>query len=221
MIKEPASSRASFMVVFLVISGLWFATVVADEKPVLILGDSLSAGYGISMEESWPSLLQKRLQEEGYRQQVVNASISGETTKGGARRLGALIIKYKPGTIVIALGANDGLRGINGAEIRKNLTQMINAAKLIGAAVVLVKVRVPPNYGPDYTDAFEGVFDQLGADHEILYAPFMLERFAANANSFQQDGLHPTADVQPLILDTLWPSIVEALGNSGGLEEFY
>ena len=207
------------MFVFLLIWGIGFAA--ADEKPILILGDSLSAGYGISIEESWPSLLQKRMHEGGYRQQVVNASISGDTTRGGARRLGSLILKHNPGTVVIALGANDGLRDIKVAEIKKNLTQAIDASKLVGASVVLVKVRIPPNYGPRYTDAFEEIFDQLGADQEILYAPFMLKQFAANQNAFQADGLHPTAEFQPLILDTLWPSIHEAIDSSGGLEEFF
>lgn len=221
MIKGPVSSPRSFMFVSLLIWEIGIAAAAADEKPVLILGDSLSAGYGISIEESWPSLLEKRMHEEGYRQQVVNASISGDTTRGGARRLGSLIVKHNPGTVVIALGANDGLRGIKVAEIKKNLTQAIDTAKLAGASVVLVKVRIPPNYGPPYIDAFEEVFDQLGTDHEILYAPFMLKRFAANQNAFQADGLHPTADVQPLILDTLWPSIHEAIDFSGGLEEFF
>ena len=197
------------------------AAIAADEKAVLILGDSLSAGYGISVEESWPSLLQRRLQEEGYGHQVVNASISGDTTKGGARRLGALIIKHDPGVVVIALGANDGLRGIKAAEIQKNLTQIINASNVIGAAVILVKVRIPPNYGPGYTESFEGVFDNLGGDDEVLYAPFMLERFAADQSAFQRDGLHPTADAQPQILDTLWPTISDALNSGAGMEDFF
>ena len=198
--------------------GVSQAASAAGEMPILVVGDSLSAGYGISVDESWPNLLQQRLQEEGYRHRVVNASISGETTKGGARRLGALLVEHNPSVVIIALGANDGLRGIRIDEIRKNLTQMINAAKVVQAAVVLLEVRIPPNYGPGYTESFEAVFDRLGGDEEVLYAPFMLERFAANQSAFQQDGLHPTAEAQPQILDTLWPTIAEALDSGSGLE---
>lgn len=192
----------------------------SGDQIVLVMGDSLSAGYGIALESSWPSLLQRRLSEEGYGHRVVNASISGETTSGGARRLGALLKEHEPQLVVIALGANDGLRGIRPDEVRRNLVQMINAAKVVGATPVLVRVRIPPNYGPGYTGSFEAVFDELGQDREVVYAPFMLERFAANPASFQRDGLHPTAEAQPQILDTLWPSIRDALSSSV-LEEFF
>ncbi len=224
---KPEFSRAWFIIIVFAIFGVSRAAVGAGEKPVLVVGDSLSAGYGISVEESWPSLLQQRLQERGYGHQVVNASISGDTTRGGARRLGPLITKHDPGVVLIALGANDGLRGIEITEIRKNLARMIDSAKVIGASVVLVKVRIPPNYGPNYTESFEDVFDNLGGDDEVLYAPFMLERFATNRNAFQQDRLHPTAEVQPQILDTLWPTITKALDSNdstdpgGELDDYF
>ena len=210
-----------FIVIFLVLFGVSPTAIAADEKAVLVLGDSLSAGYGISVEESWPNLLQQRLQEEGYGHQVVNVSVSGDTTRGGARRLGPLIIEHDPDVVVIALGANDGLRGIKVAEIRKNLTHIINVSQVIGASVVLIKVRIPPNYGPGYTESFEAVFDNLGRDDEVMYAPFMLERFAADQSAFQRDGLHPTAEAQPQILDTLWPTISEALDSGAGIEDFF
>lgn len=179
--------------------------------PVLILGDSLSAGYGISREASWPHLLGEHMRREGYRQSVVNASISGETTAGGARRLGPLLEAHAPSVVVIALGANDGLRGFELAEIRRNLRALVERAGAGGAEVVLARVRIPPNYGPRYTEAFEGLYDEIAAAAEVVAAPFMLERFAADPAAFQRDGLHPTAAVQPAILDTLWPAIRTAL----------
>ncbi len=178
---------------------------------VVILGDSLSAGYGIARDASWPTLLQTRLREEGYPYSVVNASISGETTSGGARRIAALLDRHQPHAVVVALGANDGLRGLDIAATRRNLSSIIRQAKDAQARVVLLKVRIPPNYGPQYTRAFEGMFDELGAADEVIYAPFMLEQFALDRAAFQNDGLHPTAAVQPRILETLWPSIATAL----------
>lgn len=209
------------MVLWFALAGFVGACSASDDASVLILGDSLSAGYGIDLEQSWPSLLQQRLQGEGYGYRVVNASISGETTSGGARRIAALLAQHAPGVVVVALGANDGLRGIRPAEIEKNLARIVNAVKATGATPVLLRVRIPPNYGPGYTDAFESVFDRIADDDDVVYGPFMLERFAANRAAFQNDGLHPTAASQPLILETLWPSISGALSSPSGLEEFF
>jgi len=195
----------------LVLAGGLAAPQVLADAPVLILGDSLSAGYGISRDASWPSLLAVRLEQEGYRQSVVNASISGETTAGGSRRIAPLIEEHSPALVVIALGANDGLRGVDVNETRRNLLAMMRIAEAADVAVVLVKVRIPPNFGPRYTEAFEGMFDEIAETGGVSYAPFMLERFAARMSAFQADGLHPTAAVQPDILDTLWPSIRQAL----------
>lgn len=199
----------SMMVLFLPVS----TACAAVERPaILVFGDSLSAGYGISVSASWPHLLQQRLHDEGYRHSVINASISGETTAGGARRLPALMDTHKPEVVVVALGSNDGLRGISPAETRKNLLHMLASATRYDARVVLLKVRIPPNYGPRYSTAFEAVFDELGADTNVIYAPFMLRDFAADASAFQPDGLHPTAAAQARILDTLWPSLATAVG---------
>jgi acyl-CoA thioesterase I len=198
----------------LLLAGSLAAPQALAEEPVLILGDSLSAGYGISRDASWPSLLAARLEQEGYRQSVVNASISGETTAGGSRRIAPLIKEHAPAVVVIALGANDGLRGVDVTETRRNLLAMIRVAQAAGVAVVLVKVRIPPNYGPRYTEAFEDMFDEVAAAGDVHYAPFMLERFAARMSAFQADGLHPTAAVQPDILETVWPSIRQTLDAS-------
>lgn len=181
----------------------------------MILGDSLSAGYGIGRDESWPHLLESRIDEEGYPHSVVNASISGETTSGGARRIGALMKEHRPAVVVIALGANDGLRGLQVDETSRHLRSMIQRADAAQAIVVLLKVRIPPNYGPRYTALFEGQFDDIAASEGVIYAPFMLERFAMNRSAFQADGLHPVAAVQDDIVDTLWPSIRDALEAAG------
>ena len=175
------------------------------------MGDSLSAGYGIDSAAAWPRLLAAKLSDEGYRQSVVNASISGETSSGGARRLPALLREHDPAVVVVALGSNDGLRGMDVAETRRKLGAMVAAARGAGARVVLVRMRIPPNYGPRYTAAFEGVYDDVAQAEDVILAPFMLERFATDWQAFQDDGLHPTAAAQVDILATLWPSIRAAL----------
>ena len=205
MLRPAAIFAAIFVVVV-----IW-SRAAAEESVLLIVGDSLSAGYGIDVKRSWPHLLQARLQERGYRQTVVNASISGETTAGGVRRIGALLDEHKPAWVVIALGANDGLRGFDITQTRQNLETMIGSVVEAGASPALVQVRIPPNYGPRYTQSFEAMFEQIGSREEVTYAPFLLREFALDPNAFQADGLHPTVTVQPLIVDTLWPSITALL----------
>ncbi|MCC6707560.1 MAG: arylesterase [Gammaproteobacteria bacterium] len=180
-------------------------------RPILVLGDSLSAGYGIDLAQAWPSLLDSRLRLEGYPYRVVNASISGETTVGGGRRLPALLTEHQPAIVVVALGANDGLRGLPAAEVRKNLASMLEAALAAHAVPVLLQVRVPPNYGPQYTASFEAVFGEFFARPDVVPGPFLLEGFAADASAFQADGLHPVAAMEPRILTTLWPALVNAM----------
>ncbi len=170
------------------------------------------------MEESWPALLTARLEEQGYLYQVVNASISGETTAGGARRLPALLTEHRPRVVVVALGANDGLRGIAPAEVTRNINRMLDAIEAVNATPVLLQVRIPPNYGPQYVGQFEQVFDDVATERNIVLAPFMLERFAASASAFQSDGLHPTAAVQGQILETLWPTLLDAIARADAAE---
>jgi acyl-CoA thioesterase-1 len=211
MIDPTQSLRSLLVCMLLIVPGWCGAAAPGTTRAMLVMGDSLSAGYGIGLAASWPALLDQRLRTQGYPYHVVNASISGETTAGGARRLQALLDEHDPAIVVIALGANDGLRAIDVGEVRGNLERMITAAREAGAVPVLVKVRVPPNYGPQYTAAFEEVYDRLGDDDAMVYAPFMLERFATSRSAFQSDGLHPTAAVQPRILDTLWPALEQAM----------
>lgn len=195
--------------VFLLSSGTTAAT--ESLMPLLILGDSLSAAYGIPIPSSWPRLLATRIRESGYKYSVVNASISGETTAGGARRVELLMAEHAPGVVFIALGANDGLRGTDPGETETNLKAIVGTAKKHGAEVVLMKVRLPPNYGPQYLAAFEAIFERVAGAEQVALAPFMLESLASESQAFQPDGLHPVAEVQPMILDELWPSLKDAM----------
>jgi acyl-CoA thioesterase-1 len=174
---------------------------------VLIFGDSLSAGYGIAADRSWPSLLGQRLVENRLRYTVTNASISGETTAGGRARLPAALERNRPTVVIIALGANDGLRGLPLAQMRDNLAAMVQAARSQQAKVLLVGMKLPPNYGPDYAEAFEQAFVQVARQEKVALLPFLLAPIALETEAFQADGLHPTAAAQPKILDHVWTAL--------------
>ena len=171
---------------------------------VLVWGDSLSAGYGLRPTEAWPALLDHRLRESKPPHKVVNASISGETTAGGRSRLPAALQAHRPSVVVIELGANDGLRGLPIPAMNANLQAMIDASRQAGARVLLVGMQMPPNYGPDYTARFEKTYQDLARTNKVRLVPFMMAGFADKPDHFQQDGIHPTAEAQPLILDTIW-----------------
>ncbi len=171
---------------------------------LLIFGDSLSAGYGIAAGQSWPALLAERLQQDKLPFTLVNASISGETTAGGRSRLPALLRQQRPAVVVLALGANDGLRGLPLSESRANLTDMVRAAKAAGARVLLVGMRLPPNYGPGYTRDFAALFTSIAKQEKTALLPFLLEPIALDDSAFQADRLHPTAAAQPRILEHVW-----------------
>lgn len=173
-------------------------------RNILILGDSLSAGYGIPLETAWPSLLQARLQRQGPDYNVVNLSISGETTAGGRSRLPAALSEHKPSLVLLALGANDGLRGLPLSQTRDNLVTMIQVIRNSGARVVLVGMRIPPNYGP-YARQFDALYSELSRDLRLPLVKFLLEGVADQPQLFQPDGLHPVAAAQPRILDNIWP----------------
>ncbi len=174
---------------------------------LLIYGDSLSAGYGIARDEAWPSLLAKKLSQARSPYTVINVSISGETTAGGRSRLPAALKQYTPSVIVIELGANDGLRGLPVSEMQNNLSAMIEAAKKSGAKVLLVGMRMPPNYGVDYTRDFQSAYLQLAKQHRVPLVPFLLEGIADKREMFQADGLHPVSAAQPKIMDTVWEKL--------------
>jgi acyl-CoA thioesterase I len=174
---------------------------------LLIWGDSLSAAYGIPQETAWPRLLDQKLQREGYRYQIVNASISGETSAGGLARLPAALSEHKPAIVIIELGANDGLRGLPIAAMRSNLDAMIRASQGAGAKVMLIGMRMPPNFGPIYTTKFQEIYGTLAKERKTALLPFMMEGFALREDLFQNDNLHPTSAAQTLILQNVWPAL--------------
>lgn len=188
----------------LVLAGLLLASQSAFAGTVLIWGDSLSAGYGLRPPQAWPALLEQRIVNARLPHKVVNASISGETTAGGRSRLPAALQTYRPSLVVIELGANDGLRGLPVPAMIANLQAMIDASREAGARVLLIGMRMPPNYGPDYTARFERAFQELAKTNKLRLVPFMMDGFADKPAYFQRDGIHPIADAQPLILDTVW-----------------
>jgi acyl-CoA thioesterase-1 len=190
-----------------------------SEPTILVFGDSLSAGYGMETDQSWAALLQERLDSLGYEHRVVNASISGETTEGGAARIDAALDRFEPELLILELGGNDGLRGFPPERIRENLARMIAAGKQADAKVVLLGIRIPLNYGPRYSAAFEDAFRQAAAEEGIPWIEFFMEGVALEEELLQADGIHPNVEAQPLLLDNAWPIIVEALpapqGRSG------
>ena len=189
-----------------------FGSVARAESPViLVLGDSLSAGYGIPVEKGWVSLLQRRLVERGFPYRVVNASISGDTTSGGLSRLPAALELHRPAIVVLELGANDGLRGQPPMAMSRNLSQMIERSQQAGARVLLAEMRIPPNYGPLYTQKFQATFGELAQHYAIPLIPFLLDGVAGNPALIQDDGLHPRAEAQPRILDNVWAVLEPAL----------
>lgn len=173
-------------------------------RSILVIGDSLSAGYGIAQRDSWVSLLSDRLQAEGYGYAVVNASITGDTTTGGLTRLKRALPEHRPAVVIIELGGNDGLRGTPINVIRRNLGQMIELARDAGARVILAGMQIPPNYGSRYTSAFRDLYFELADEYGVALIKFFLAGVALDDSLFQEDGIHPRAEAQPLLLDNVW-----------------
>jgi acyl-CoA thioesterase-1 len=187
------------------------ATQAAIAPTVLVFGDSLSAGYGIDVDQSWPALLQVRLESQGYEHRVINASISGETTEGGATRIASTLENFSPDLVILELGGNDGLRGFPPERMKANLQTIIETAKASGAAVVMLGIRIPTNYGLRYTNAFENVYRELAEQSGVLWIEFFMEGIALNAELMQEDGIHPNAEAQSILLDNAWPIIRQSL----------
>ena len=186
---------------------------------VLVFGDSLSAGYGIDVDQSWTALLQSRLQAQGYEHRVINASISGETTEGGKTRIPSALENFSPDLLILELGGNDGLRGFPPEVMKENLRAIIETAQSGGTSVVLLGIRIPPNYGQRYTQAFEGVYRELADELGIPWIEFFMEGVALNEELMQDDGIHPNAEAQPILLDNAWPIIREALTDRAEIGE--
>ncbi|MGB9989736.1 arylesterase [Pseudoduganella rhizocola] len=184
------------------------ASAYSAPKTVLVVGDSLSAEYGIARGAGWVALAEQKLKAQKMDVNVVNASVSGETTSGGRTRLPQLLAKHKPDIVVIELGANDGLRGLPVAAADSNLRAMVDTAKKAGARVLLVGIRIPPNYGRDYSEKFFAMYDTISKAAKVPLAPFMLEGVVTHPELFQQDRLHPLAEAHPIILANIWPHLL-------------
>ncbi|MFM9113152.1 MAG: arylesterase [Polynucleobacter victoriensis] len=185
----------------------------ASNPKILILGDSLSAEYGLPRGTGWVSLLDKRLVSNQLSWSLINASISGETSAGGQTRLATLLKTHQPQIVIVELGANDALRGLQLQATEKNLRQIIQSSKNAGARVLLLGMRIPPNYGPDYSNQFFGLFAKLANSERIEYLPFFLEKVADKSELFQADRIHPNAQAQSILLDNVWPKLKPMLNR--------
>jgi acyl-CoA thioesterase-1 len=189
----------------LILCALCAPTAMA--RTLLVYGDSLSSGYGLPQDKAWVALLAERLKQKPFDYTVVNASISGETTLGGLKRINAALAQHQPAIVLLALGANDGLRGQSVDTMRKNLEAIIAACRKSKSQVVLIGMRLPPNYGSAYADKFHAVYADIARRHKLALAPFLLEGFGDKAEWFQADGIHPAIRAQPLMLETVWKTL--------------
>ena len=197
-----------FACIVLCLCSLLFAPTARSESPtILVLGDSLSAAYGIPLEQGWVALLQGRLKAKGYGYKVVNASASGETTGGALARLPRALERHRPEIVVIELGGNDGLRGLPLADVRRNFESLIRLSRGAGAKVLLIGMRIPPNYGPAYASGFHELYGELARSHQLPIVPFFLDGIALDDALMLEDGLHPNAAAQPKLLDQVWPQL--------------
>ncbi len=214
-LKTLSASR--LLLSILVLIGLGCSPIGVQAQPtdkapvIMVLGDSLSAEYGLKRGTGWVSLLQDRLKRSGFPHLVSNASISGETTAGGLSRLPAALKRVKPDFVILELGGNDGLRGLPVGSTKKNLAQMVTLTRASGATPLLVGIRVPPNYGPQYARQFDGLFQQLARSTETALVPFLLDGIAENPLMFQPDGIHPNEAAQPRLLENVWPVLSRLL----------
>jgi acyl-CoA thioesterase-1 len=203
--------RVILSLLLIVVGVLPFKTDASQPSVLLILGDSLSAGYGMDREQSWVNLLDIRLQESGYSYRVLNSSISGDTTQGGLSRIPRLLDQYQPEIVIIELGANDGLRGIDPAITRANITSMIQQSQEMGALVLLAGIKLPPNYGSAYLEKFESIYTDLANEFGTLLVPFFMEGVALSPELLQADNIHPNEKGQPVLLDNVWLVLEPAL----------
>jgi acyl-CoA thioesterase-1 len=199
----------------LILAGYSLAAATSDSRPaILIIGDSLSAGLGVDADDTWATLLQTRLNEKGYGYRVVNASISGDTTGNGLRRLPRALDIHQPEIVLIELGGNDGLRGIDTDLMQSNLEKMILLSREQGASIMLAGMLIPPNYGEDYTVAFASVYPALAEQYEVALLPFFMEGVALEAEMMQPDGIHPNKQAQPILMENVWMTLEPLLKKS-------
>ncbi|WPC07044.1 arylesterase [Pseudomonas benzenivorans] len=188
-----------------IVLALLLTAQTAMAETVLVVGDSISAAFGLDTRQGWVALLEQRLAQQGYAHRVVNASLSGDTSAGGAARLPGLLAEHRPSLVIVELGGNDGLRGQPPGQLQQNLAAMVRQSQETGAKVLLLGMRLPPNYGKRYTDAFAGVFTSVAEELEVPLVPFFLEGVGGVPGMMQDDGIHPTADAQPILLGNVWP----------------
>lgn len=200
----------SLLVSFLILS---FISSFTNAQTILVLGDSLSAAYNMPTEKGWVALLDKRLEKVPGSHLVINASISGDTTNGGLSRLPKALQSYKPDIVILALGANDGLRALPLANTKQNLRKMIELSRAQGGQVLLAGMKLPPNYGKTFNNQFRSIYTDLASDYEILLVPFLLKEVGGVEELTQADGLHPNANAQPIILENIWPHLQPLLGT--------
>ena len=192
------------MIKFIGAGLMLISSTMLHAESIVVLGDSISAAYGIEARQGWVALLNENLQEQKLDYEVINASISGDTTAGGLARIGSILKKHQPEVVLVELGANDGLRGLSPKKMHDNLAQIIQRSQKSGAKVLLLSMRIPPNYGKRYTEMFYNVYPNLSAELSIPYVPFILQDVALIKELMQKDGLHPNAKAQPLIRDKVW-----------------
>lgn len=212
-IRRTALLRGAALTVLWVFTS--FASTMAhaedNDGVLLVFGDSLSAAYRMNEQDGWVALLQQRLRGESIPVQVVNGSVSGETTAGGLARLPAMLDAHQPDIVILELGGNDGLRGLPVTNIRQNLERMIQMSQQAGAEVILAGIQIPPNYGPRYTGPFYAQYQQLANEYDLVLIPFLLEGIAEDPALMQDDGIHPTAQAQPMIVNIVWPVLLDLL----------
>lgn len=199
------------ILVLSLLAALPLPALAAEPPVILVFGDSLSAGYGLAPGQGWVTLMERRLQREGYGYRVVNASVTGETTDGGLQRLDRALALHRPAVVIIELGGNDGLRGLAVPRVRSNLELLVMKSRATGAQVLLIAIRMPPNYGPRYTTSFQGIYQDLATRYRIGVASLLTDPMALDLALFQPDGIHPTAAAQPLLVDNLWPQLAPLL----------
>lgn len=187
--------------------------VKAADGSILVLGDSLSAGYGIDVKDGWVSLLSERLQRQGYNYSVINASVSGDTTRGARERLGQELRKSRPAVGIVELGGNDGLRGLSLEEMRTNLERILDDFARAGSKVLLLPIQLPPNYGPVYNERFRQIYRELAQRDNVVLGRFILDGIATRPELMQDDGIHPKTEAQEMMLDNIWPQLQPLLSR--------
>ena len=205
------SIHSLFITLFSVIVFALVASTAQAAQTIVVFGDSLSAAYGIPPNTGWVALLENKLKQQNNAYKVINASISGETTSGGLTRFAQMLKNHQPKIVVIELGANDGLRGLSLNDMQSNLNSMITQAKAKNATVMLLGMKIPPNYGIQYTQKFSAIYENLAKQYKLNLVPFFLDGVAGNRTLVQDDGLHPTAAAQPKLLENIWPKLESLL----------